>query len=69
MNNNTQLQLDFIKRAALYIAESNSLAIGDALSFVYNSETFRLLEEGGIEDRTLEQLLETFKKEMVSGKV
>lgn len=69
MNNNTQLQLDFIKCAALYIAESNSLAIGDALSFVYNSETFRLLEEGGIEDRTLEQLLETFKKEMVSGKV
>ena len=63
------MQLDFIKRAALYIAESNSLAIGDALSFVYNSETFRLLEEGGIEDRTLEQLLETFKKEMVSGKV
>ena len=63
------MQLDFIKRAALHIAESNSLAIGDALSFVYNSETFRLLEEGGIEDRTLEQLLETFKKEMVSGKV
>jgi hypothetical protein len=69
MNNNTQLQLDFIKRAALYIAESNSLAIGDALSFVYNSETFRLLEDGELEDKTLEQLLEIFKKEMVSGKV
>jgi hypothetical protein len=69
MNNNTPLQLDFIKRAALYIAESNSLAIGDALSFVYNSETFRLLEDGDLEDKTLEQLLETFKKEMVSGKV
>ncbi len=68
-NNNPIVELDFVKQAALFIAESKSLTVEDALSFVYNSETFRMLDENEFEGKSLEQLLNIFKKEMLSGKV
>ena len=46
MSNNTDVIRTFVKRAALYIAEVKSLSIEDALSYVYNSDTFRILDEG-----------------------
>ncbi len=68
-NKNSIVELDFVRQAALFIAESKSLTIEDALSFVYNSETFRLLDENELEGKSLEQLLDIFKKEMTSGKI
>lgn len=68
-NRNSIVELDFVRQAALFIAESKSLSIEDALSFVYNSETFRMLDENGLEGKSLEQLLDIFKKEMVLGKI
>lgn len=68
-NKNSIVELDFVRQAALFIAESKSLTIEDALSFVYNSETFRLLDENEFEGKSLEQLLDIFKKEMTSGKI
>lgn len=68
-NNNQIIELDFVRQAALFIAESKSLTIEDALSFVYNSETFRMLDENEFKGKSLEQLLNIFKKEMLSGKV
>lgn len=68
-NKNSIVELDFVRQAALFIAESKSLTIEDALSFVYNSETFRLLDKNELEGKSLEQLLDIFKKEMTSGKI
>ncbi len=68
-NRNSIVELDFVRQAALFIAKSKSLSIEDALSFVYNSETFRMLDENGLEGKSLEQLLDIFKKEMVLGKI
>lgn len=69
MSNNTDLIRTFVKRAALYIAEVKSLSIEDALSYVYNSDTFRILDEKQHVDMDVHQLLDTFKQELVSGKV
>lgn len=69
MSNNTDVIRTFVKRAALYIAEVKSLSIEDALSYVYNSDTFRILEEKQHVDMDVHQLLDTFKQELVSGKV
>ena len=69
MSNNTDVIRTFVKRAALYIAEVKSLSIEDALSCVYNSDTFRILDEKQHVDMDVHQLLDTFKQELVSGKV
>lgn len=69
MSNNTDVIRTFVKRAALYIAEFKSLSIEDALSYVYNSDTFRILDEKQHVDMDVHQLLDTFKQELVSGKV
>lgn len=69
MSNNTDIIRTFVKRAALYIAEVKSLSIEDALSYVYNSDTFRILDEKQHVDMDVHQLLDTFKQELVSGKV
>ncbi|MED9899853.1 MAG: hypothetical protein UFM30_03505 [Bacteroidales bacterium] len=69
MSNNTDVIRTFVKRAALYIAEVKSLSIEDALSYVYNSDTFRILDEKQHVDMDVHQLLDTFKQELVSGKV
>lgn len=68
-NNNSIIELDFVRQAALFIAESKSLTVEDALSFVYNSETFRMLDENEFEGKSIEQLLDIFKKEMALGRV
>ena len=69
MSNDSKEALAFVKEAALYIAQTKSLSIEDALSVVYNSETFRLIDENEVGDMTLPQLLDIFKQEVVSGKV
>lgn len=69
MSNNMDVIRTFVKRAALYIAEVKSLSIEDALSYVYNSDTFRILDEKQHVDMDVHQLLDTFKQELVSGKV
>lgn len=69
MSNNTDVIRTFVKRAALCIAEDKSLSIEDALSYVYNSDTFRILDEKQHVDMDVHQLLDTFKQELVSGKV
>lgn len=69
MSNNSELILAFVRQAALFMAESKSLPIEDALSFVYNSDTFRLIDENKICGKDVQQMLEMFKKEIVSGKV
>lgn len=69
MSNNTDVIRTFVKRAALYIAEVKSLSIEDALSYVYNSDTFHILDEKQHVDMDVHQLLDTFKQELVSGKV
>ena len=69
MSNNTDVIRTFVKRAALYIAEVKSLSIEDALSYVYNSDTFRILDEKQHVDMDVHQLLDTFKQELVPGKV
>ena len=69
MSNDSKDALAFVKEAALYIAQTKSLSIEDALSVVYNSETFRLIDEKDAGDMTLPQLLDIFKQEIVSGKV
>lgn len=61
-NKNSIVELDFVKQAALFIAESKFLAVEDALSFVYNSETFRLLDENELDGKSLEQLLDISRK-------
>lgn len=68
-NNNSSVELDFVRQVALFIAESKSLTVEDALSFVYNSETFRMLDENEFEGKSIEQLLDIFKKEMALGRV
>lgn len=68
-NNNSSVELDFVRQAAFFIAESKSLTVEDALSFVYNSETFRMLDENEFEGKSIEQLLDIFKKEMALGRV
>ncbi len=68
-NNNTEDILNFVRQAALYVAESRALSIEDALSIVYNSDTFRLLDENKMTGLSFEQLLDTFKREIVSGKI
>ena len=69
MSNDSKEALAFVKEAALYIAQTKSLSIEDALSVVYNSETFRLIDDNEVGDMTLPQLLDIFKQEVVSGKV
>ena len=69
MSNDSNEVVDFVKQAALHIAESKSLSIEDALSIVYNSETFRYIDENTLKDKTLPQLLDIFMEELVSGKV
>ena len=69
MSNDSKEVVAFVKQAALYIAESKSLSVEDALSIVYNSETFRHIDENSLEGKTLPQLLDIFKEEIVSGKV
>lgn len=69
MSNNAETVLAFVRQAALYIAELKSLSIEDALSFVYNSETFRLIDESKLDNMNVQQMLDIFKKELVSGKV
>ena len=69
MSNDSKEALAFVKEAALYIAQTKSLSIEDALSVVYNSETFRLIDENEVGDMTLPQLLDIFKQEVVSGKI
>ena len=68
MSSNSTKELDFITRASLFIAESHSLPIEDAMSYVYNSDTFLTLETGGFNDRSVEEMLEIFKKEISLGK-
>lgn len=69
MSNDSKEALAFVKEAALYIAQTKSLSIEDSLSVVYNSETFRLLDENEAGEMTLAQLLDIFKQEIVSGKI
>ena len=69
MSNDSKEALAFVKEAALYIAQTKSLSIEDALSVVYNSETFRLIDENEASSMTLPQMLDIFKQEVVSGKV
>lgn len=69
MSNDSKEALAFVKEAALYIAQTKSLSIEDALSVVYNSETFRLIDENESGSMTLPQMLDIFKQEIVSGKV
>lgn len=69
MSNDSKEALAFVKEAALYIAQTKSLSIEDALSVVYNSETFRLIDENKSRDMTLPQLLDIFKQEIISGKI
>ena len=69
MSNDSKEALAFVKEAALYIAQTKSLSIEDALSVVYNSETFRLIDDNEVGDMTLPQLLDIFKQEVVSGKI
>ncbi len=69
MSSNTEQVNDFVKQAALFIAEFKSLSVEDALSVVYNSETFRIIDENRAEGLTPQQLLEMFKNEVVTGKV
>ena len=69
MSNDSKEALAFVKEAALYIAQTKSLSIEDALSVVYNSETFRLIDENKSIDMTLPQLLDIFKQEIISGKI
>ena len=69
MSNDSKEALAFVKEAALYIAQTKSLSIEDALSVVYNSETFRLIDENEAGDMPLPQMLDIFKKEVVSGKI
>lgn len=69
MSNDSKEALAFVKEAALYIAQTKSLSIEDSLSVVYNSETFRLLDENEAGEMTLQQLLDIFKQEVVSGKI
>lgn len=69
MSNDSKEALAFVKEAALYIAQTKSLSIEDALSVVYNSETFRLIDENESGSMPLPQMLDIFKQEIVSGKV
>lgn len=69
MSNDSKEALAFVKEAALYIAQTKSLSIEDALSVVYNSDTFRLIDENEAVDMPLPQMLKIFKQEVVSGKV
>ena len=69
MSNDSKEALTFVREAALYIAQTKSLSIEDALSVVYNSDTFRLIDENEAVDMTLPQLLDIFKQEVVSGKI
>lgn len=69
MSNDSKEALAFVREAALYIAQAKSLSIADALSVVYNSETFRLIDENESGDMTLPQLLDIFKQEVVSGRI
>ena len=69
MSNDSKDAVAFVKEAALYIAQTKSLSIEDALSVVYNSETFRLIDENESGNMTMPQMLDTFKQEVVSGKI
>ncbi len=67
----SSLRRSFAKKAAMYIAEDKALTVDEALSYVYNSETFRTLEDGnpqtcGISD---DDLVNIFRKEMSSGEI
>lgn len=69
MSNDSKDAVAFVKEAALYIAQTKSLSIEDALSVVYNSETFRLIDENESGNMTMPQMLDIFKQEVVSGKI
>lgn len=53
----------------MYIAEAKSLSVEDALSYVYNSETFRMIENNQLKGKTLEELMNVFVHEVRFGKV
>ncbi len=68
MSSNSTRELDFITQASLFIAESHSLPIENAMSYVYNSDTFHTLETGGFNDKSVNELLDIFKNEISLGK-
>ncbi len=69
MNNKNPISGEFITKAGLYIAEAKSLSVEDALSYVYNSETFRMIENNQLKGKTLEELMNVFVHEVRFGKV
>ena len=69
MNKNNLISSDFITKAGLYIAEAKSLSVEDALSYVYNSETFQMIENSQLEGRPLEELMRVFIHEGRFGNV
>ena len=69
MNKNNLISSDFITKAGLYIAEAKSLSVEDALSYVYNSETFQMIENSQLEGRPLEELMRVFIHEVRFGNV
>ncbi|MGM9770902.1 MAG: hypothetical protein ACI3Y6_09350 [Candidatus Cryptobacteroides sp.] len=68
MNSNTTISREFATKAALYIAEEKSLAIEDALSYVYNSDTFQMIEDNQLEGKSIEELMLMFTNEVRYGK-
>ena len=69
MNTNNSISNEFITKAGLYIAEAKSLSVEDALSYVYNSETFQMIENGQMDGKPLEELMRYFIHEVRFGTV
>lgn len=69
MNKNNPISSDFITKAGLYIAEAKSLSVEAALSYVYNSETFRMIENSQLDGKSLEELMRVFIHEVRFGTV
>ena len=69
MNKNNPISSEFITKAGLYIAETKSLSVEDALSYVYNSETFQMIENLQLENKNLEELMNIFINEIRFGKL
>ena len=68
MSSNTTISREFATKAALYIAEEKSLSIEDALSYVYNSDTFQMIEDNQLEGKSIEKLMLMFTNEVRYGK-
>lgn len=65
------VEKEFIKKAASYIFEQSECTIEEALSFVYNSETYSLVDRGSIDSEKygVQELLRIFKEEVSGGRV